>query len=132
MKNFSSGIHALVSKNNKCLLIKRNDNDEHDPKHWDLPGGGIDFGEEPLDAIVRETKEETGIDITAGKILYVCGILCDDTWSIDIYIEGIYKSGEIILSEEHSSFIWVTKEELQIIKPKSAHLQNVLKGGLFL
>lgn len=33
---------------------------------WTLPGGGVDFGEQPLDGVVREVKEETGLD---GEVL---------------------------------------------------------------
>lgn len=32
------------------------------PGHWSLPGGGIDHGEQPEEAVVREAMEETGLD----------------------------------------------------------------------
>ena len=36
---------------------------------WSLPGGGIDPGEEPLDAVVRECHEETGQHVVVGDLL---------------------------------------------------------------
>jgi 8-oxo-dGTP pyrophosphatase MutT (NUDIX family) len=37
--------------------------------HWDLPKGGIDFGESPIDAAVRETREETGLELSPEALL---------------------------------------------------------------
>ena len=42
----------------KLLLVHKTDNDL-----WALPGGGMDVGESMADAVVREVKEETGIDV---------------------------------------------------------------------
>ena len=38
---------------------------------WHLPGGGVDFGEHPAEAVVREVHEETGLDVTVGEIAHV-------------------------------------------------------------
>jgi 8-oxo-dGTP diphosphatase len=38
---------------------------------WTLPGGGIDFGEEPARAVVREVHEETGLECTVGDPLWI-------------------------------------------------------------
>lgn len=38
---------------------------------WTLPGGGIEFGEQPADAVVREVHEETGLDCELGRPIWV-------------------------------------------------------------
>jgi ADP-ribose pyrophosphatase YjhB (NUDIX family) len=38
---------------------------------WTLPGGGIDHGEDPREAVIREIHEETGLDATVGETAHV-------------------------------------------------------------
>ncbi len=40
-------------------------------EQWTLPGGGIDFGEHPDDAVVREVHEETGLDCELGPPIWI-------------------------------------------------------------
>jgi ADP-ribose pyrophosphatase YjhB (NUDIX family) len=67
MAKFEVGVHAVVfDKENRILLVHRRDMDL-----WDLPGGGLDPGEIPTEAAVRETKEETGLDVEVERLFIV-------------------------------------------------------------
>lgn len=44
---------------------------------WTLPGGGLRFGETPEAAVVREVREETGIDVVVGELLGVRSALLE-------------------------------------------------------
>lgn len=62
MKEFKQlGAYGLVIKDDKILLIKKNGG-PYDGK-LDLPGGTIEFCERPSEALIRELKEEVGIDV---------------------------------------------------------------------
>lgn len=53
------GVKCLIENNGKFLLVKLN----YAHHKWTTPGGGVKKRETFLDAAIRETKEETGIDI---------------------------------------------------------------------
>lgn len=55
--------------NGEEVLLTRNSARGPHPGQWNLPGGGIDHGEEPRDAVVREVREETGLDAVPGDLL---------------------------------------------------------------
>ena len=58
---------AIVWHDGKLLAMER----WRDGKHYfSLPGGGIEPGESPEDAVVREVKEETGLTVAAGRHIY--------------------------------------------------------------
>ena len=57
-------VRALILKEKKILLVK-----ERSDGLWTLPGGFADVNESPSEAIIRETKEESGFNISALKLL---------------------------------------------------------------
>ena len=68
---------------------------------WGLPGGGLEYGEHPEEAVVREVREETGLNVSIEKLLLI------DSWWPDrvgmFYLCRI-TSGTFCPSEEVSEF----------------------------
>jgi 8-oxo-dGTP diphosphatase len=62
--------YALVVRDD-AVLLTRNSARGPNPGLWNLPGGGIEHGEAPLDAVVREVAEETGLDVSIGALVIV-------------------------------------------------------------
>lgn len=63
-------VHTLIKSNEKFLVTKRAKQETTYPEYWDIPGGLANYGELPKEAIIRETKEEIGLNITPTKIIH--------------------------------------------------------------
>ncbi len=59
---------ALLDSKGNLLLLKRAEH-QHCGGFWSFPGGKVEAGELPLQAAMRELKEETGLDATAWQCL---------------------------------------------------------------
>ena len=80
----------IVNPKTKQILIqKRSSNKDVSPNKWDLTAGGhVDAGETSLAAIIRETKEELGIDISKDNIIKLFEVKNDKEKRniVDIYL----------------------------------------------
>lgn len=66
MQSVRCAVKAIISNGNKFLVLKQAINGM---EFWDLPGGKVEYNESPYQALHREVKEETGINIEIEKPL---------------------------------------------------------------
>lgn len=101
-------VHALINVDGKYLVTKRSKIETSFPEYWDLPGGMVELGELPRDGVIRETKEEVGLDIIPTKIIHDDSNL--DKVKDKIFIRFVYLCElkddikNIKLQEEHSEY----------------------------
>lgn len=112
----------VFNQEGKILLVRRErpwHKESH--KHWEFPGGKVDFGENPKKALTREIKEESGYDV---EISYLLPEILSETWEFTereshiILIPYLCKllGGEKSLEDKNINRVeWCTIEEIQNI-----------------
>ena len=135
----ASGIIVRRDDNNTqlALLIQRAA-DDHWPNVWEFPRGKCDkpIGESILKCARREIKEETGLDITTGKLIDIYEYIADhgkrkSTCHVfECHMDD--PSQEVKLSKEHQKYKWVSEvgeTELMLMPDQKRILTKVLNPG---
>jgi len=112
-------VKSFIVDDGKLLIIKRRDDDVHTPGVWEIPGGRLESGESPFLGLIREVKEETGLDIEVKNPLDVDHFTRDDGQVITMII-FLCKAltYTVKLSEEHTDYEWVPVNK---VKEKLIH-----------
>ncbi|GAA1956993.1 hypothetical protein GCM10009798_15450 [Nocardioides panacihumi] len=71
--------YAVILREDRILLSRLSDTLAKSPL-WTLPGGGLDHGEDPRAAVVREVYEETGLEVSVGETAWVLSAYRANTW----------------------------------------------------
>lgn len=102
-------VHGLMKVEDKYIVIKRTEikrgKPNSYPKYWDIPGGMVEEGELPTDALIRESKEEVNLDVKVTKIIhedsnfdkeknivftrlvYLCNVINNDVSNIKLQLD---------------------------------------------
>jgi 8-oxo-dGTP diphosphatase len=127
MKAYGLTVRGII-KNDfaEILIVKRHPKSRTDPEMWELPGGKVENGEHFADALVREIKEETNLDVNVGDF---CEAIQNDyshkrTVQIMMYLENI--EGEVKISDEHTDWMWASLEKIKALEI-STSLKKLLK-----
>ncbi len=109
---------GLVVHKNKILLTKRNESELKDAHlKWEFPGGKVDYGETPQEAVAREIEEETGVKVKVGRLLpYIHTVNWEYPWgtqhTIIFGFECKYVSEKKREQDHHvDSIAWVPLNE---------------------
>jgi 8-oxo-dGTP diphosphatase len=112
-------IYRKIEGKFQVLLVRRSATSNFLPGVLELPGGHIEPGEDILEGLNRELREELGVDGRVGEPFFVFTYnrTDKDTQTIEvIYLTTIPEGSQIQLSEEHSEYLWVKEGDLETIQ----------------
>ena len=110
------GVGGVVVKDGRALIVKR----AHEPRkgEWSLPGGIVELGETLVEALKRELKEETGLDVEVGDVVEVF----DRVHRLDgriqyhfVIVDYVCRpiGGTLRAADDAEDAVWVTADEIE-------------------
>ena len=119
---------AIINDEGKILLTRRLDNGQ-----WCLPSGGVEAGESPSEAVVREALEETGLRVRVKRlvrvysdpnqlVMYVDG---NKVQIVAIHFEVEVTGGALGLSNETSGFGYFSLKEMEGMEMLGHHKKRI-------
>jgi isopentenyl-diphosphate delta-isomerase type 1 len=104
----------VINSKNQILLQQRSSKKKMWPDMWDVTAGGhLDTGEFSFEAVIRETKEEIGLDVSAKDLLFI----------------GSARSSQVMgdITNNHFNEYFIVKKDLDITKLKlqPEEVQNI-------
>ena len=127
MKGYGLTVRGVIKNGDgEILIVKRHPKSRTDPEMWELPGGKVEMGEHFADALVREIKEETNLDVNVGDF---CEAIQNDyshkrTVQLMMYLDDV--GGDVKISEEHTEFMWASLDKIRTLEI-STSLEKLLK-----
>ncbi len=104
---------VIVDTEGRCLLVRRSPANTRFVGCWEWPGGKVDQGEDFSAAVLRETKEETGLDVEITGLAGATAFEMPKLRVVLLCMEARIVGGAIALSHEHDAWQWASLSELR-------------------
>ena len=126
-------VAAIAVRDGAILLVRH---EKHGERYWLLPGGGVDFGETLPEALAREVREETGLAIEVGDLVFVHDSIPPDRHrhQVNLYFMASVGEGEPRIAQPDERLVearFVPKDDLprlalypDVREPLAAVLSN--------
>jgi 8-oxo-dGTP diphosphatase len=114
---------AVIFDGDRNILLVRSTYNRFHP--WGLPGGSLEYGEHPEEAVIREVLEETHLNICIERLLLV------NSWTPDrvgLYYLCRITSGTFSPSDEVSEFAYFSLDDLPDVRPLDRDMIKRLHG----
>ena len=113
---------VILDEDRNILLVKSTYNRFHP---WGLPGGGLEYGEHPEEAVIREVWEETGLRVCVERLLLINTLRPD---RVGMYYLCKVTGGTFYPSDEVSEFAYFSLDNLPDVRSFDRDMLKRLHG----
>lgn len=121
-------VGAVVVEDGSLLMIRRGR--EPSRGKWSLPGGRVERGESLADALAREVREETGLDIEVGDLLGVLEVTGDHHFVILDYRAAVAGGAEPTPGGDADDARWVPLGEVEALECTPRFVETLRAWGV--
>lgn len=118
----------IVDENERLFLAKRGPGVRNEAGKWEFPGGGLEYGEKLEDAVVREMREEYGIEVEILLLLNVYNHILPaehQHWVAVVYLCRLVSGVPQIQEDDKCTEIgWFTVDEIENMELTQVSLEN--------
>jgi 8-oxo-dGTP diphosphatase len=104
----------LIERDGCLLMLRRSPTKDHAPGEWEPGSGRVESGETPVEAVHREAREETGLEVELLGVVdtfhYYRGAAREEAIGIAFHCRAV--GGQLRLSTEHDAADWVPLERI--------------------
>ncbi len=110
---------AFIFYKNRVLLLRESSKyeDGSNEGKYDVPGGRIEPGQRFDESLLREIREETGLDVEIGKPFFVNEwrpVVNGEEWQIvGTFFECFTDDNEVRLSKDHDKYVWIEPKDFE-------------------
>lgn len=109
-------VGAVMVHDGSLLLVRRG----HGPAagEWSVPGGRVEWGEMLAEAVVREVREETGLECVCGEMLGWVEVMSDEHAAVQYhfvildFVATVLEHGEPVAGDDAAEVRWVPLDEV--------------------
>lgn len=120
LPNITVAAKAYVFKNDKLLILRKPEKDRlggsFPETTIDFPGGKLEAGESWETGLLREVAEEVQLSISVGMPFNAWSRMGKHRQILGVDFLAEWVCGDVVLSEEHDAYEWLTLKELRATK----------------
>jgi len=131
MPEFWVATKSIILHGRKILLIKRSAYAGGGEGLWEIPGGGMKFGETLHEGLAREIREETGLTVRVGMLLYaMTAPVSPERQIVGLTYLSYANDDRVVLSHEHTEYLWATRGQVMELLNKPM-LDDFMTNSVF-